>query len=153
MEKGGRIWKTENIQASPRQKRQKASRGWLDLRAGDELCCRTPLFIELSHDGLSKNDKGLVEKNADPYGKRVAFRGFDGNNETEHLGIARFLINELNRFSHFKDRDLNSHMPSIDGYRRMLRVFEPMKPNLGGGNDLTAGQIIDVLNAQRHDRI
>ena len=79
----------------------------------------------------------------------VVFRGFDGNYESEHLSIAGFLINEMNRFADFKGRDLNSHMPSIDGHRRMVRVFEPMRKSLGGGRLLDTEQIIELLNAQR----
>ena len=108
-------------------------------------------FIEQSYGKLSKKDKAGVEKKADPFGKHVTFPGFDGNNESEHLGIARFLIDELDRFSDFKGRDLNSHAPLLGSYLRMLPVFEPMRQNLGGGNFLSANQIIDLLNAQRYD--
>lgn len=108
-------------------------------------------FVEQSYARLSEHDKARVEKEAEPFGKHVVFRGFDGNYEGEHLGVASFLINKLDRFADFKGRDLNSHMPSIDGYRRMVRAFEPMRRGLGGGGLLGAGQIIELLNAQRHD--
>jgi uncharacterized protein YfbU (UPF0304 family) len=108
-------------------------------------------FLEQSYAKLSKKDKDRVEKEAEPFGKHVVFRGFDGNYESEHLSIASFLINKLNRFADFKGRDLNSHMPSIDGYRRMVRIFEPMRRGLGGGSLLGAGQIIELVNAQRYD--
>lgn len=110
-------------------------------------------FLEQSYARLSKKDKDYVEKEAEPFGKNVVFRGFDGNNETEHLNIAQFLINKLDRFVDFKGRGLNSHIPSIGRYRRMVRAFEPMRPHLGGGNLLSAGHIIELLNAQRHDGI
>ena len=109
-------------------------------------------FLEESYGRLSKKDKDHVAKEARHFGKRVIFPGFDGNNETEHLLIAEFLINKLDRFTQFKDRDLNSHAPRIQGYRRMVQVFEPMRPNLGLGNWLSAGAIIKILNA-RHDGI
>ncbi len=108
-------------------------------------------FIEQSYGKLSKQDKERVEKEAEPFGKHVVFQGFDGNYESEHLGIASFLINKLDRFADFKGRDLNSHAPSIDGYRRMVRAFEPMRQGLGGGSLLSAGKIIELLNARRHD--
>ncbi len=57
----------------------------------------------------------------------------------------------MGRFADFKGRDLNSHVPSVDRYRRMVQVFEPMRVGLGGGSLLGAGQIIELLNAQRHD--
>lgn len=108
-------------------------------------------FLERSHEKLSKKEKDRVEKEAAPLGKDVTFRGFDGNYEGEHLGIAHFLIRTLGRFSDFQGRDLNSHMPSIDGYRRMLTLFGPMRSSLGGGNVLGPDRIIELLNAWRHD--
>jgi len=35
---------------------------------------------------------------AELFGEHVVFTGFDGNNEGEYMSIARFLINELDRF-------------------------------------------------------
>jgi uncharacterized protein YfbU (UPF0304 family) len=53
------------------------------------------------------------------------FAGFDGNNETKYMGFARFLINKQEKFSeqkqYFRKNDnLNSHLPMIDKYKRML---------------------------------
>ena len=107
-------------------------------------------FLEQSYANLSKRDKDRAKKEAEPFGKSVVFPGFDGNYESKHLNVAHFLINELDRFVEFKGRDLNSHVPLIDRYRLMLRAFESMRPNLGGGNWLSAGAIIKILNAQ-HD--
>jgi uncharacterized protein len=106
-------------------------------------------FIESAYAKLSPKDKARIEKEAEPFGKHVHFRGFDGNNETEHLGIARFLIDKLERFSSFEGRDLNSHMPSVETYRRMLRVFEPMRSSLVG-RELGASEIIELLNEKTH---
>jgi uncharacterized protein len=106
-------------------------------------------FLERGYDKLSAKEKAQVEKEAAPFGKNVRFPGFDGNNETEHLGIARFLIDELERFSSFKGRDLNSHMPSIETYRRMLRVFEPARRTLVG-RELGAADVIELLNEMTH---
>lgn len=105
-------------------------------------------FVESSYAKLPKKDQDRVEKDAEPFGKHVSFRGFDGNNEIEHLSIARFLINDLKRFSAFKDRDLNSHTHSIERYRCMLMVFEPMRRTLVGGS-LSAKQIVELLNTKR----
>ena len=105
-------------------------------------------LIEQSYAKLSKQNKERVEKEAEPFGKHVVFRGFDGNNEGEHLAVASFMINKLDQFADFKGRELNSHMPSIDGYRRMVQAFEPMKRGLGGGSLLSAAQIIALLNAE-----
>jgi uncharacterized protein YfbU (UPF0304 family) len=106
--------------------------------------------IEASYAKLSKGDKERVAKQADPLGKHVSFYGFDGTYEGEHLSVAGILIKDLERFSAFKDRALNSHSPSLEGHRRMLRVFEPMRRTLMRGN-LGAEQIIKLLNASQHD--
>ena len=107
-------------------------------------------FLEKSYENLSDQDKGRVKKEAKL--EEVVFLGFDGNYETEYLVIAKFLINKLDRFTHFKGRALNSHMPSIDRYRRIVRAFELMSPNLTG-RDLSADHIIELLNARRHKGI
>jgi len=106
-------------------------------------------LIESAYDKLSSKDKARVEKEAEPFGVHVRFRGFDGNNETEYMGIARFLIDDLDRFSSFEGRDLNSHVPSVGTYRRMLRVFEPLRSNLIG-RELGATEIIELLNEMTH---
>ena len=106
-------------------------------------------FIERGYAELSEKDKKRVESEAEPFGKDVAFEGFDGNEESDHRGIALFLINEVGRFLRFKGRDLNSHCPSIDGHRRMLAVFKPMLATLIGG-ELSASQIIDLLKERIH---
>ena len=49
-------------------------------------------FLEGAYAKLSAGDKKRVEKEVGPFGKDVRFLGFDGNNETERLGIAQFLI-------------------------------------------------------------
>ncbi len=106
-------------------------------------------FLERAYAKLSKKDKERVEKEADPFGKYVRFAGFDGNNETSHMSIAHFLIEQMNRFSQFKGRELNSHMPTHATYRRMLTVFEPMRAGLVG-TELDANQIIRILKAKMH---
>ena len=110
-------------------------------------------FLEQSYTRLSKKDKDRVKKEADSFGDDVVFRGFDGHEEGEHLLIAQFLIDKLNRFTDFRGRDLDSHMPSINSYRRMVKAFKPIRSHLGGGNLLSAVHIIKILNAQRHDNL
>ena len=104
-------------------------------------------FIERADQSLSPDDKARVEKEAAPFGTHVEFSGFDGNGEAAYLSIARFLIDELDRFGEFKGRELNSHLPlSLDSYRRMLVVFEPLRTS----SDLTATEITKILKEQIH---
>jgi len=63
-------------------------------------------------------------------------------------GIARFLIEKLGRFSTFKGRDLNSRFAMEATYRRMLRIFEPMRAALIG-RSLNAAQIAEILQTKR----
>ncbi|MHB8385260.1 YfbU family protein [Metallibacterium sp.] len=106
-------------------------------------------FIEEAYATFDASAKTKIEAEADPFGTHVQFSGFDGNNETTHMSIARFLVEDMGRFSRFKGRDLNSHLPSIGTYRRMLAVFEPIRKTLDG-HGLTAGKVIKLLNAKRH---
>lgn len=103
-------------------------------------------FLESGFRKLPKEEKDRVAAEAAPFGKNVHFAGFGGNDESEHFGVARFLIDELDRFSGFKGRNLDTHVPMMDAYRRMLSVFGPIRRNLTGG-DLSGSQIIEILNA------
>ncbi|PWB40299.1 MAG: hypothetical protein C3F19_12225 [Rhodocyclales bacterium] len=107
-------------------------------------------FIEEAFEELNEGDKARLASEADPFGKHVQFPGFDGNNESEHLGIARFLVDDLERFSRFRDgrRDLNSHFPTLEGYGRMLRAFEPIRKNLVGRR-LSVNELVSILNSRR----
>jgi uncharacterized protein len=106
-------------------------------------------FLELSCEDLSPANKKKVKEATDR--TDVRFIGFDGNHE-DHYGIARYFVEDLKRWEHFKGRDLNLHMPSIDGYRRMFRIFEPMRTSVLGNRLLNADEIVQILNARRHAR-
>ncbi len=61
------------------------------------------------------------------------FRGFDGNNETGYMSFCRFLIEIQGKFQEqrqylLKNDNLNSHMPMIDKYSRMLEEAKKL-PN------------------------
>jgi uncharacterized protein YfbU (UPF0304 family) len=102
-------------------------------------------FLESSYERLSDRDKTLVETDAG----NVRFRGFDGNNEGDHMSAARFFVDHLERFQEFRGRDLNSHTHSIDRYRRMLKVFKPLRPLLFDGL-FAAEHVIAILSASAH---
>ena len=106
------------------------------------------LFIERAYGELPQEDKSRIETEVGLLGEHPSFQGFDGNNEIEHLGVAYFLIKKLGRFKSFKERgdDLNSHVPVVDRYRRMLEFFLPMRPQLAN-RELTTTEIITLLNA------
>ena len=103
--------------------------------------------IEWSYDQLSKLDRASLETDVVITKERALFRGFDGNNEFVHYDVAKLMIEGLQRFRHFQNRDLNSHFPYLHTYRRMLAVYEPMKKSLEGRNHLTHKQIGDLVSA------
>ena len=76
---------------------------------------------------------------------QVRFQGFDGESEGNHLNIARFFADYMARGSYLKGRDLDARTPTLDANRRMFSAFKRMESL--GDSQLTAMQIIDVLNA------
>lgn len=107
-------------------------------------------FIEEAYERFDPAQKSELEAKAGPFGKHVAFSGFDGNNESEFMSIANFLVNDMGRFTSFTGRDLNSHCAVIDGYRRMLAKFLAIRPNLDG-RGLSVAELAEVLNADRYE--
>lgn len=107
-------------------------------------------FIEEAFEQLGEESRERLAAEAEPFGKHARFPGFDGNEETEHLGIARFLVEDLERFSRFREghRDLNSHCPTLETYGRMLRTFEPIRQTLIGRR-MTIDELVSVLGSGR----
>ena len=89
-------------------------------------------FVEEAFADLSAKEQKELKDSKDH--SQPSFLGFDGNNETEHMGIARFMIDQMGRFQHFKDHEmgLNSHMPVLGRYLAMVRKFEPIRAKLIG---------------------
>lgn len=104
-------------------------------------------FVEGCIEKLSQED---IEKlKAFNHGYVPKFHGFDGNNESTLMSIARFLVEKMDRFSRFKKRDFNSHAPTAARYRRMTTAFEPIRATLGFGRDMGVDQIIELLKVER----
>lgn len=90
----------------------------------------------------SSRDKRLLEH---PYS---FFRGFDGNNETEHMAFCRFLIETQGKFQEqnqylLKNDNLNSHMPMREKYMKMLSAAEII-PSIW---DMSVDDALSILNA------
>jgi uncharacterized protein YfbU (UPF0304 family) len=76
------------------------------------------------------------------------FRGFDGNNETQHMSFCRFLIETQGRFQEQQqylpsNDNLNSHMPMVDLYTRMLEEAKQI-PDIW---NMSADDALRILNA------
>lgn len=105
--------------------------------------------LEYEYNALSADGKHELEQLADVFGKNVRFPGFDGNHESDLMGKADILINDLERWSTFAGRDLNSHMHCADGYERMLEVYDAL-PDDKYDRTLTVQELADILNERTH---
>jgi uncharacterized protein YfbU (UPF0304 family) len=103
-------------------------------------------ILEASYEGLTARQKGQIAKELGEKNLEVRFDGFDGNNESEHFSVASFMVQDLKRFDEFATRDLNSHRPTLQSYRRMLPVYR----RLVGHSRLTPSALVEILNARRH---
>jgi uncharacterized protein YfbU (UPF0304 family) len=106
-------------------------------------------FIEHAYSQLNEEQKAKLDDNVPHFGKDPKFNGFDGNNESEYMGTALFLVNELERFQEFSGRIINCHSPSIDGHRRMLSAFEPIRKTLSS-KPLSLEQLTTILKEKFH---
>jgi len=106
--------------------------------------------LEQSFNNLSVEDKQWLAKESE-LGNDVKFHGWDGNSSVEvhYISAAHFMVEQLDRFQHFKDRDFNAHMPTLEAYRRMLPVFETILKRVLN-KDFSKEQIAEVLAAYRH---
>lgn len=103
--------------------------------------------VELSIRNLDDKQREDLDRRAAPYGSSSKFEGFDGNNEGELGSIARFLVEKMNRFADFAGRSFNSHVPSVEGYKRMMEVHRPLE---GSWGHLSVDELVNVLMAKRH---
>ena len=105
--------------------------------------------IERGYKHLSAEEKRNVEAEAGPLGRGVRFSGFDVESEIEYRNAAHHLIEATGLFERFQGRNLEAHMPALAGYRRMLRVYAPMR-SVRGDRRLDARQIIVLANAEKY---
>jgi uncharacterized protein YfbU (UPF0304 family) len=97
-------------------------------------------WLQISYDRLPEAEKATIDAS------EVLFPGFDGNNETEYMGYARFLREKMDRFTTVgAPHGLNSHHPTRHMYNAMLRVL----PKREGVFYLSAAKIRAVLDAPR----
>jgi hypothetical protein len=71
--------------------------------------------------------------------------GFDANNEDRHLSIARFLVEQLDRFPELKDQVINSHAPNLAYYGRLVHAMKSMEPDPRSGL-FSTDQLIEIFN-------
>ncbi|MDX7931357.1 YfbU family protein [Acinetobacter baumannii] len=76
------------------------------------------------------------------------FKGFDGNNESEYISFTRFLIDVQGKFQEqkkylFENDHLNSHMPMVSKYKKMLEKSKSF-PDIWS---MTVDNALEVLDA------
>lgn len=103
-------------------------------------------FIERGYKNLTDKEKQAIAAALPLFGKNPQFNGFDGNNETEYMSAAGFLINDLKRFGEFSGRELNSHSPSISKHRTRLEAFKQIRGKLDG-RDLNRSELEKILGS------
>ncbi|HET9638847.1 MAG TPA: YfbU family protein [Allosphingosinicella sp.] len=101
-------------------------------------------YVESSFGRLPADAQVRVEKSVGDDRTMFRFDGFDGNYESEHMSVARFMIEDLGRFSSFQGREINSHYPVLDRYRRQYLAFEPIRAR-SMGKPLSAADLIEIL--------
>lgn len=107
--------------------------------------------VEESFEKLSPTEKTRVQSAS--YNASTRFAGFDGNNESGLLHIARLLVEKLDRYSSFKHRIVDSHFPGIATDIRLLAVWRPIwdkKVQEMGDYQFTADELIAILREHIH---
>jgi hypothetical protein len=106
--------------------------------------------LEITLARLSKADLARFDEGVSPYSSKDKFPGFDGNHEGEYWSIARFLVEKMEQFPHFKGRtDLNSHSHTLEIHRRMYEVFErAISSSLD--RELSVEDLIEIYRARIH---
>lgn len=95
-------------------------------------------FLTFSRNDLTASDKAQIPVES------IAFIGFDGNDETEHLSYARFILVDSDRYQELqkKDSEYNSHCNTLYKYREMLDKWE----SLGFKKRLNVDEIQIITN-------
>ena len=115
-----------------------------------EDCIETMDILAMYSDLLYSYDR-LPDKSS-VEGSDVLFPGFDGNYEGARWRYVRYLFDD-DKFSSVKEawkgHDFNSHMPVLDGYRRMLAVWRKQRPTQ---QPMPAERIAEILQARHLGR-
>lgn len=78
-----------------------------------------------------------------PKNSSAEFEGFDGNEESEHFGFAKFLREKQGKWGELSSRPENSHRNVLGKYRRMVNAWR----NLGKKFELTENEIEQIASA------
>lgn len=105
------------------------------------------VFIERAYKSFEEEEKQRLINEVGSWAEDPKFIGFDGNNESEYKSIALFLVEEMQRFTDFKGRSMNSHTHTVKRYSKMLSLFKDIRPNLIG-RELNIDEFIQILKSE-----
>lgn len=109
--------------------------------------------MKYSFERMAPEDQQHVIDNAKFIDPSKPFPGFDGNNESEYVSVAHFLVEKLDRYSEqkqaLKENNFNSHHPTLTSYRRMVEVYKSLirSKSVLAGADFTKEELITILKA------
>lgn len=102
--------------------------------------------VERAYRGFPEQARKQIEEAVGALGRDPKFMGFDGNNESEFMGIASFLVKHLDRFEDFKGRSFNAHAPTLGRYTRMAEAFASIQGELIG-RAMSVQEVIRILKS------
>jgi len=92
---------------------------WFYEEMSVERCSEIRQILDMFRALTNARTRGLEVS-----GDKLAFVGFDGNDEGEEFGYVTFLVETLHRWDELKTSDLNSHWPMLPRYRAMVSAWE-----------------------------
>jgi hypothetical protein len=111
----------------------------IDQEMSEAKCHEVRDVLDL-YRALKKALRELPEGSLAP--EDATFKGFDGNEESEHYAYARFLIETQGKWEESKDADLNSRGPMLEQYRPMVEGWKQSTKKW----DLTAEDVARILD-------
>ncbi len=108
-------------------------------------------FIKESYAHISSTEKtnlqilsgGLCEVSGD----KMAFPGFDFDSEQEYYAVTKFFLSELGMFPALKADSLNACTPVLEGHKRMMDVYMPMRMGVSG-RLLNGSELLEIFKSQ-----
>jgi len=93
-----------------------------------------------------ENIKERISENVQ-INKTLRFPGFHSTAEKRLYGIAKLFVDDMGRFERHKGRDLNSHTPMEEQYKKMYSTFERFVAPDDFSPTLTPENFIDIFKA------
>lgn len=105
--------------------------------------------IELSYEALDVEEQLLLARDVGLTAAKPVFPGFNSKQEGALLGIARLLVNDLQRWPLFSGRLRSARHSTVAGYDRMLAVLRGLSCAEPDSGQLAWPELSRLLNAWR----